>query len=121
MLIIIFFTTLLPAFTTKIINGYAVSIYDEKGIEENIQAKRKTDKDYNGICYTKVYIFGKIFDGHTKVMIGQSVGVKVKENPIFKHRLLIGKEVIFKHYGVTKGYFHVYFNNDLLDMKTFVQ
>lgn len=120
-LITVSFATLLSAFTTKVVNGYAVSVYDENKIEENIQAKRTTQKDYNGICYSKIYIFGKILDGHTKVLIGKSLGHKVEEHAIHKNHLIVGKEMIFKHYGVTKGYFHVYFNNDLLDMKTFVK
>lgn len=109
------------SYTTKILNGYAVSIYDEQKVEENIQSKRKTSKDYNGICYTKVYIFGKILNGNVKVMIGKSIGHKITQRAIHKNRLLVGKEVIFKHYGVSKGYFKVYFNDDLLDTKTYVK
>lgn len=116
------FTLSAYAYTSKIINGYAVSIYDEKMVEENIQAKRKSKKDYQGICYTKVYIFGKVLNnGNTKVMIGNSIGHKIKENPIHKNRLIIGKEIIFKHYTVSKGYLKLYFDGKLLDTKTYIK
>lgn len=119
---LIFSFVSLFAYQTKLINGYAVSIYDEKMIEENIQSKRNTKKDYNGICYTKVYIFGKILhQGHTKVKIGNAIGHKIKEEVIHKNRLIIGKMITFKHYGVSKGYLEVYFNDKLLDSKTLIQ
>ena len=101
-LLILTLTSFLYSYSTKILNGYAVSIYNEQKIEENIQAKRKTSKDYNGICYSKVYIFGKILNGNVKVMIGKSIGHKVQQRSIQKNRLIVGKEIIFKHYGVKK-------------------
>ena len=120
-IVVLLFSSLF-AMPSKLVNAYAVAIYDKHHIEENIQSKRKTKKDYNGVCYTKVYIFGKVLHQmNIKVKIGQTLGHQIKIQPIHKNRLLIGKAITFKHYGVSKGYLEVYVNGKLKDGKTFVQ
>lgn len=107
---------------SKLINAYAVSIYDAQMIEENIQSKRTTKKDYEGICFTKIYVFGKVLhQGNITVKIGNTIGHKVEEQAIHKNRLIIGKSILFKHYGVSKGYLQVFLNGKLKDSKTFIR
>lgn len=120
-LFILFFTLNLHAYSSNVINAYAVSIMDENFIEENVQAKRKTSKDYNGLCYSKIYIFGNYFHETPSVKIGNSIGSVYKERTIVKNGLNIGKEIIFRHLTITKGYFQVRFGNKLLDGKVFVK
>ena len=114
-------STLLFAYSSNVINGYAVSIYDKNLIEENIQAIRKTKKNYNGLVYVKVYIFGKLFHENPKVKIGNSIGHIIKERSIVKNRKIIGKEITYKHHAVSKGYLELSYSKKILDTKVFVK
>jgi hypothetical protein len=121
LILICFLCTVVFAYSSNVINAYAVSIMDEQFNEENVQAKRKSDKDYNGVCYSKIYIFGNYFHEKPSVRIGNSIGHIYKEKIITKNGYNIGKEIIFKHYTVTKGYFQVRFGNKLYDSKVFIK
>ena len=120
-LLLILISTTAFSYSSNVINGYAVSIYDKNLLEEDIRAKRKTDKDYNGECYTKIYIFGNLFHEKPRVKIGSSIGHLIKERSIVKNGQIIGKEITYKHHAVSKGYLEVYYSKKLLDTKVFVK
>ncbi|MDX9796516.1 MAG: hypothetical protein WCY75_01360 [Sulfurimonadaceae bacterium] len=121
LLLLILLLCKLNAYSTKAINAYAVSIYDENFKEENIQRKQKTTQDYNGIVYTKIYAFGQFFHDKPNVQIGTSKGTLIQSNAIVKNGLLIGQEMIFKHTTVTKGYLEVYVGKKLFDRSLYVK
>lgn len=114
-------SNLLFAYSSNVVNGYAVAMLDHRMVEENVQAKRKTDKDYNGYCFSKVYIFGKLFHEKPKVTIGNSQGHIIKERSIIKNGKIVGKEYIFQHMTVTKGYLKLKYSGKILDSKVFVK
>lgn len=120
LLLSLLFTYSYP-YSSNVINAYAVSIYDKNFKEEDIKSKRKTNKDYQNICYTKIYVLGKLFNEDIKVEIGTSRGHIFKERSIAKNGRIIGKEIIFKHYGVSKGYIKVFTSRKTFDMKVFVK
>lgn len=106
---------------SKIINAYAVSIYDKHLNEENVQTKRITEKDYDGLTYTKIYMFGNLYHEKLRVVIGNSVGYLSKSRNITKNKKLIGKELTYKHYSVTKGYLKISTKKKIYDQKVFVK
>jgi hypothetical protein len=110
------------AYSTKIKTAHAIGIFHKNGNGENIQHVRKTKDDYNGICYSKIVIFGKLNNINVKVKIGNSIGSFIKRIPIYnKQKIKIAQEMTFKHYNVTKGYIEVRINNKLYDSKVFVK
>ncbi len=121
LLLTLLLSSSLFAYSSNVINGYAVAMLDMRMVEENIQAKRKTDKDYNGYCFSKIYLFGKLFHEKPKVKIGNSIGHIIKERLIIKNGVAIGKEYIFQHMTVTKGYLELSYSGKILDSKVFVK
>ncbi|MAC83497.1 MAG: hypothetical protein CL624_05120 [Arcobacter sp.] len=120
-LLALFFTNL-NAYSTQIKAAHAIGIFHENGKGENIQHVRKTKDDYNGICFSKIVVFGKLNNIIPKVKIGNSLGKFIKEIPIYnKHKIKIAKEITFKHYNVTKGYIEVRVDKKLYDSKVFVK
>ena len=114
--------TQVSAYTAKIKTAHAIGIFHKNGTGENIQHLRKTKDDYNGICYSKIVVFGNLHNIKTSVNIGTSIGTLVKTIPIYnKQKIKIAEEQTFKHYGVTKGYIQVKVNNKLYDSKVFVK
>ena len=93
------------AYSTKIITAHAIGIFHENGNGENVQHLRKTKDDYNGICFSKIVVFGNLSNIKAKVKIGNSIGSFVKTISIYnKQKIKIAQEMTYKHYNVTKGY-----------------
>jgi hypothetical protein len=114
--------TQLNAYSTKIRTAHAIGIFHENGNGENIQHVRKTKDDYNGICYSKIVVFGKLNGIKPKVKIGNSVGAFIKTISIYnKQKIKIAEEITFKHHNVTKGYIEVRIKEKLYDSKVFVK
>ena len=110
------------AYSTQIRTAHAIGIFHENGNGENIQHVRKTKDDYNGICFSKIVVFGRLNNIKPEVKIGKSKGIFVKAIPIYnKQKIKIAKEITYKHYKVTKGYIEVRVNNKLYDSKVFVK
>ena len=110
------------AYSSKIKNAYAIGIFHKNGTGENIQHTRKTKDNYNGTCYSKIVVFGKLGKLIPKVKIGNSTGTFVKSISIYnKQKIKIAEEQTFKHINVTKGYIEVRIKNKLYDSKVFVK
>ena len=110
------------AFDSKVQASYAIGIFDENGDGENIQHKRVTSNDYNGICYSKIVIFGNFTNSKVEVKIGNSIGYYENSISVYNNqKIKIGEELTFKHYNIQKGYFEVRINNKLYDTKVFVK
>lgn len=104
------------------IQAFAIGIFDKNGNGENIQHLRFSKNDYNDICFSKVAVFGNIKEDNISVNIGNSHGHYLNSKPIYnKSRILIGKEITYKHFAVTKGYFEVRINNKIFDTKVFIK
>jgi len=115
-------TNILFASSSKIYNAYAIGIFDENGNGENIQKKRKSTHDYNGICFSKIFVNSKYNKNPPKVLIGNSIGHFQSSKSIYnKKRLKIGEVLTFKHYNVKEGYLKVIIKNNIYDMKTFIK
>ncbi len=117
----VFLPQLLFGYKTTAINAYAVSIYDKDLKEENVQGLGKTKVDYNGVAYTKIYAFGRFYQESPSVKIGNSKGHLVDKKPIYKEKMLVGYEMLFKHYTVEKGYIKVLVGKRLFDSKVYVR
>ncbi|QDF28025.1 hypothetical protein [Halarcobacter anaerophilus] len=113
--------TQLFAFSSDVKQAFAVAINDEKGKGENIQHIKKTKNDYNGTCFTKIYVRGDFFNQKPRVFIGNSLGHYESSKPVFNKKILIGKILIFKHYGVEQGVLKVYFGKKLFDARVYVK
>lgn len=121
-LLLIIFISPLFSYNTKVTGAYAIGIFDAGGNGENIQHVKRTKADYNGTCFTKVFIVGKSFKTKPIVKIGNSIGHFQSSKPIFsKLKIKIGEVLIFKHNRVTKGLIQVIFKNKLYDSKVYVQ
>jgi hypothetical protein len=104
------------------IKAYAIGVFDSNGDGENIQHKRVTDNNYNGICYSKIVIFGNFTNSKVEVKIGNSLGHYENSISVYNNqKIKIGEELTFKHYNIQKGYFEVRVDNKLYDTKVFVK
>jgi hypothetical protein len=120
-LFIIAFTSVY-AYKSNIKGIYAVGIFDAQGRGENIQHKRKTKNDYNGICYTKIFLYGNAFNVKPEVSIGNSIGHYVNAKPIYdKRNIKIGEELTYKHLNVQNGLLKVTLRNRIFDSKVYVE
>jgi len=114
--------TNLNAYSSQIKTAHAIAIFHENGNGENIQHLRKTKDDYNGTCFSKIVVFGRLNNIMPDVKIGNSKGNFIKSIPIYnKQKIKIAQEMTFKHYKVTKGYMEVRVNNKLYDSKVFIK
>ena len=114
--------TTLFSYKTNVKGIYAVGIFDSSGNGENIQHVKKTKYDYNGTCYTKIFVYGNPFKLKPEVKIGNSIGQFISTRPIYsKRKLKIGEEMLYKHYTVTKGLIRVIFKNRIYDSKVYVK
>ena len=110
------------AFSSKVKDAYAIGIFDKKGNGENVQHTRITKSDYNGTCYTKVFVIGKIFKLKPQVTIGNAIGHFQSTKAVYnKSKIKIGEVMTFKHYKVSKGYIKVKLKEKILDTKVFVK
>jgi hypothetical protein len=115
-------TFTLFAFDSKIQASYAIGIFNENGNGENIQHKKITSNDYNGICYSKIVIFGNFKNSKVEVKIGNSLGYYENSISVYNNqKIKIGEELIFKHYNIQKGYFEIKIDDKLYDTKVFVK
>lgn len=122
LILLFIFNLSLFAFSSKVSNSYAIGIFDEQGQGENVQHTRKTKNDYNGTCFSKIVVFGRLLGQTPDVRIGSSKGHFVKSIPIYnKKKIKIANELTFKHYAVSKGYFEVRISGKLYDGKVFVK
>ena len=121
-LIFLFFLLLSFSYSNTIYKAFAVAIYDENGKGENVQHTKITQNNYNGICYTKIAIFGNINNNsRIEVIIGNSIGNFENKIPLTNDKnIVIGYEYTFKHYTVEKGHIEVKIDNKLYDSKVFV-
>ena len=103
--------------------AYAIGIFDEKGNGENIQHVRHTKANYDGTCFTKVFVVGKTLqNNNVEVKIGNALGHYQSSKPIFNtQNIKIGEVLTFKHYGVTNGLIVVSKQNKIFDTKVFVK
>jgi len=110
------------AYSTQIKTAHAIGIFHENGNGENIQHLRKTKDDYNGTCFSKIVIFGKLNNILPEVRIGSSKGSFVRSIAIYnKQKIKIAQEMTFKHNNVKKGYLEVRIKNKLYDSKVFIK
>ena len=122
-LILILLTTLnLFALSNEVKEAFAIGVFHSNGEGENVQHKKITNGDYNGDCFSKIAVLGKIDNKDIQVRIGDSVGYFVNSIPIFNFQnIKIGTEITFQHYNVSKGYFEVKIDGRILDSKVFVK
>jgi hypothetical protein len=120
---ILLLTTLnLFSFDSNIKAAYAIGIFDQNENGENIQHKKYTDNDYNGICFSKIAIFGDSNNSKIEVKIGNSLGYFINSISIYnKYKIKIGEELTFKHFNISKGYFEVKIDGKIYDTKVFVK
>lgn len=112
----------LYSFNSKVNGIYAIGVFDSGGNGENVQHVTKTKADYNGTCYTKVFVHGSILKAKPQVKIGNSIGHYQSSKPIYsKRKIKIGEVLLYKHYGVKSGLIKVTFRNKLYDSKVFVK
>lgn len=117
-----FLLTNSKAYSSQIKTAHATGIFHQNGNGENIQHVRKTKEDYNGTCFSKIVIFGKVNNIKVEVKIATSIGSFLKAKSIYnKQKIKIGQEMTFRHYKVTKGYLEVRVNNKLYDSKVFIK
>lgn len=120
--IFIYLLFLVPNYLFSETLSYAIGIFDENGIGENIQHKRITTNDYNGTCYSKIVIFGNYKNEEIIVKIGNSIGHFQNSISIYnKQKIKIGEELTFKHYTIKNGYFEIKINNKISDTKVYVK
>ena len=104
------------SYSSNIQSSYAIGIFDEKGNGENIQHKTKTLEDYNGICFSKIVVFGFLSNNKIEVKIGNSIGHLQNSISIYnKQKIKIAEELTFKHYDISKGYFEIRIDEKLYD------
>lgn len=122
LILLLLFNLSLYAFSSKVSSAYAIGIFDEAGNGENVQHVRTTKNDYNGTCFSKIVVFGRLLGSTPNVKIGNSIGHVIKSIPVYnKKKIRIAHEITYKHYAITKGYFEVRINGKLFDSKVFVK
>lgn len=120
--ILLIYTLNLFALSNDVQQAYAIGVFHSNGEGENVQHKRITTADYNGDCFSKIAVLGRIDNKDIQVRIGDSVGYFINAIPIFNiQNIKIGTEITFQHYNVTKGYFEVKVDGRILDSKVFVK
>ena len=122
-LLLIFILSPLFCYNTSVTGAYAIGIFDSNGNGENIQHVKKTKANYNGTCFTKIFIAGNSFNNKPEVKIGNSIGIYQSTKPIYSktRKLKIGEVMVFKHFNVTKGLIRVSFKNKIYDSKVYVK
>ncbi len=121
-LLILLLLSSLTSFCSDIQASYAIGIFHENGTGENIQHKKTTDENYDGICFSKIVIFGYQSKNNINVKIGNSIGHFQNSIPIYnQNKIKIGEELTFKHFNITNGYFQIFIDNKLYDSKVFVK
>lgn len=110
------------ALSPNIQKAFAIGIFHENGRGEKIQNLKVTDENYEGTCFSKIAVLGKIENKNIKVRIGDSLGYFQNSAPIYNiQNILIGYELTFIHYNVSKGLFEVSIDGRIYDSKVFVK
>jgi len=121
--LILFFINLnLFALSSDIKEALAVGVFHENGTGEKVQRKKTTDENYEGTCFSKIVVLGKIGNKNIKVRIGDSLGYIQNTAPVYNvQNILIGHEITFLHYNVTNGLIEVSIDGRTFDSKVFVK
>lgn len=102
--------------------SYAIGVFHENGTGEKIQNKKITEENYEGTCFSKIVVLGKIKNKNIQVRIGDSLGYIQSSVPVYNvQNIKIGEELTFMHYNVSKGYFEVKIDGKIYDSKVFVK
>ena len=112
------------SYSTSVTAIYAIGIFNSAGNGENVQHVRRTKANYNGTCYTKVFVVGNAFNTKPEVKIGNSIGTYQSTKPIYSettNKIKIGEVMVFKHLNVSKGLIKIFFKNRLFDSKVYVK
>jgi hypothetical protein len=110
------------ALSSDIKEALAVGVFHENGAGEKVQRKKITDENYNGTCFSKIVVLGKIENKNIKVRIGDSLGYIQNTAPVYNvQKILIGHEITFLHYNITQGLFEVSIDGKIYDSKVFVK
>lgn len=110
------------ALSADIQKAIATAVFHENGTGEKIQHLKITEEDYEGTCFSKIAVFGKIEHKNIKVRIGDSLGYFENSIPIYNvQNILIGYELTFRHFNVSKGLFEVSIDGRIYDSKVFVK
>ena len=121
-LILLFINLNLFALSSDIKEALAVGVFHENGAGEKVQRKKITDENYDGICFSKIVVIGKIENKSIKVRIGESLGYIQNSIPVYNvQNILIGYEITFIHYTVTNGVIEVSIDGRIYDSKVFVK
>lgn len=123
-LLLIFILTPLFSYNTSVTAIYAIGIFNSAGNGENVQHLKRTKANYNGTCYTKIFVVGNAFNTKPEVKIGNSIGTYQSTKPIYSkttNKIKIGEVMVFKHFNVTKGLIKVSFKNRIYDSKVYVK
>lgn len=107
--------------SSKIYNAYALTISDENGKKENIQNKRATTSDFNGICFVEIFVNSKYKTDIPKVTIDTAIGHFQSSKSVYKNKIKVGEIMLFKFYNIRKGYLKITINDKLYDTKTFIR
>ena len=110
------------ALSSDIKEALAVGVFHEDGTGEKVQHKRITDENYDGTCFSKIVVIGKIENKSIKVRIGESLGYIQNTTHVYNvQNILIGEEITFLHNNVTKGLIEVSIDGRIYDSKLFVK
>jgi hypothetical protein len=110
------------ALSSDIKEALAVGVFHEDGTGEKVQHKRITDENYDGTCFSKIVVIGKIENKSIKVRIGESLGYIQNTTHVYNvQNILIGEEITFLHNNVTKGLIEVSIDGRIYDSKVFVK
>ena len=121
-LILLIYISNLFALNETIQTALAVGIFHENGTGEKIQNKKFTDENYEGICFSKIVVLGKIENKNIQVKVGDSLGYFINTVPVYNVKnIKIGEELTFKHYNVSKGYIEVKIDGKIYDYKVYVK
>ena len=121
-LILFIATSNLVSMPSDIHASYAIGVFHENGMGEKVQNKKITEDNYEGTCFSKIVVLGKIQDNNIQVRIGDSLGYIQSSVPVYNvQNIKIGEELTFMHYNVSKGYFEVKIDGKIYDSKVFVK
>ena len=102
--------------------SYAIGVFHENGMGEKVQNKKITEDNYEGTCFSKIVVLGKIQDNNIQVRIGDSLGYMENTTNVYNiQNIKIGTEITFRHYNVSNGYFEVKIDGRIYDYKVFVK
>ena len=121
-LILFIATSNLFSMPSDIQASYAIGVFHENGMGEKVQNKKITEDNYEGTCFSKIVVLGKIQDNNIQVRIGDSLGYMENTTNVYNiQNIKIGTEITFRHYNISNGYFEVKIDGRIYDYKVFVK